>query len=212
VGVNAHVVVLKTVPDFPEYRDVLQRVEREDNVVAAEPFIFFEGYISSAGQPPVSLALKGVDPQRIAKVLDLSAYLKTGKLTDLSNGEPPAILLGGVLAKKLGVRAGDRVTVTVPPLDAQQQTREYPLRVTGTFHFGFEEYDERLAFISLAAAQRLANRGDQVLGIELKIKDMNQAAQVARAIEKTLGGSPYHAIDWYELNQQLFINMGVRKP
>jgi ABC-type lipoprotein release transport system permease subunit len=50
------------------------------------------------------------------------------------------------------------------------------------------------------------------MGIELKIKDLNQAAQVARTIEKALGGLPYHAIDWYELNEQLFINMGLRKP
>jgi lipoprotein-releasing system permease protein len=213
MGVNAHVDVLKTVPDFSEYRDVLRRVERDDNVLAAGPFIFLECYISSAGQAPVSVALKGVDPQRVAKILDLSAYMKIGKISDLSNGEPPPIILGETLAKKLKVDAGDRVTVTLATLDGQQQAREYPFRVSGAFYIGFAEYDERLAFTSLAAAQLIANRGDQVLGIEIKIKDIHQSARVARAIEQALGGSPYQAMDWYELNRQLFMAMfGERRP
>ncbi len=213
VGVNAHVDILKAASEFSEYRDVLRRVERDNNVVAAEPFIFLEVFISSAGKPPLSFALKGVDPQRVARVLDLGAYMKTGKISDLSDGEPPTIVLGDVLANRLAVRAGDRVTVTMPSLDAQQQAREYPFRVTGTFHVGFAEYDERLAFTALAAAQRVANRGDQVMGIELKLKDIDQSAQVARALEQALGGSPYQVMDWYELNRQFFTAMfGERRP
>jgi hypothetical protein len=41
-GMNAHVIVLKTVADFPEYRDVLKKVEGTPGVVAAQVFIFAE--------------------------------------------------------------------------------------------------------------------------------------------------------------------------
>jgi lipoprotein-releasing system permease protein len=216
VGVNAHVIVLKDVPEFAEYRDVLSMVERREGVVAAEPFVFVEVLIASAGHAPTGVAVKGVDPQRVASVLDLAAHLKAGKIQDLAHGEPPALIIGDVLARALGVRIGDRVTMTFPQVDTQQMgqpAHEYPFRVTGTFHVGFEEYDERLAYTSLAAAQNLVDRGDQVMGIELKLKDIDRSAEVAQAIEHALGGKPYHVMDWYELNRNLFRTLfGERRP
>ena len=213
---NAHVDVLKTVSDFAEYRDVLGVVEHTENVVAAEPFIFVELYIASASHAPIGVALKGVDPKRVASVLDLGAHMKVGKIGDLATGELPSLILGDVLAQTLEVGAGDRVTLTLPQIDPKQKTEpqhEHVFRVTGTFHIGFDEYDERLTFASLAAVQNLVNRGDQVMGIELKVKDIEQSDKVARSIEHALGGSPYRVMDWYELNRSLFTTLfGERRP
>ena len=216
LGVNAHVAILKTVSEVAEYRDVLAVVERMETVVAAEPFIFVEGMLAGASGAPIAIALKGVDPQRVGKVLDLGANMKTGKLDDLAAGGEPAIILGDVLAGKLGVRIGDRVTFGRPEIPAQPTNEPavtVAFRVAGTFHVGFDEYDERLGYCSLAAAQTVMNRGDHVMGVELKVKDIDRAAMVADVLEKTLGGPPYRAIDWYELNRELFTTLfGERRP
>lgn len=44
----------------------------------------------------------------------------------------------------------------------------------------------------------MVNRGDQVMGIELEVKDIDQSGKVVQAIANALGGSPYAVMDWYE--------------
>jgi lipoprotein-releasing system permease protein len=209
-GVNAHVIVLKVQSTFAEYREVLAAVEKTPGVVAAEPFIFVELFISTAKHAQVPIAFKGVDPKRVGRVLALPANMKEGKVASLEVGEPPSIILGDDLAKALGVKVGDDVTLSPPP-DTKFEPKAF--RVTGTFHADFNEYDERLAYASLAAVQALLGRGDQVMGIEMTVDDLDKSAAVAKAIEATLGGPPYAAMDWYELNKDLFTALfGDRRP
>lgn len=215
-GVNAHVIVLKSVSQLTEYRDVLGLAERTPGVVAGEPFIFAEVEVSSARKARVSMALKAVDPDRVGRVLTIGQHMKAGSLDSLAKGEPPSIVLGDVLARTLDVQLGDQVTVTVPAslaaMDAGAGTQQV-FRVTGLFHMDFDEYDERLALASLSAVQAMLGRGDQVLGIEMVVKDLDKSGEVADAIEQALGGPPYEAMDWYELNRELFTALfGQRRP
>jgi hypothetical protein len=209
-GVNAHVIVLKSTRPFSEYRDLLAVVEKTPGVVAAEPFIFAELYISSASHAQVSLALKAVDPKRVERVLALAANMKVGKVASLASGAPPSIILGDELATRLAVKVGDQVTLTASP---ESEFEPKVFRVTGTFHVGFDEYDDRLGYASLSAVQAMLGRGDQVLGIELTVKDVDKSGEVAKAIESAIGGPPYEVMDWYELNRNLFTAMyGQRRP
>lgn len=202
-GVNAHVVVLKSQATFSEYRDVLAVAERTPQVTAAEPFIFVEGDIAKGSGAPASTALKAVDPARVDRVLTIGKHMVTGTLASLAAGEPPSIVLGDGLARRLGVHSGDDVAFTIPPLD-DVPARTKTFRVTGTFHMAFDEYDDRLAIAALAPVQAIVGRGDQVMGIEMTVNDFEHADAVARAIETALGGPPYQAMDWYELNKQTF--------
>jgi ABC-type lipoprotein release transport system permease subunit len=108
------------------------------------------------------------------------------------------------------VKVGDEVTLSPPP-DTKFEPKVF--RVTGTFHANFDEYDERLAYASLSAVQAMLGRGDQVMGIELTVNDLDKSAAVAKAIETALGGPPYAVMDWYELNKNLFTTLyGDRRP
>jgi lipoprotein-releasing system permease protein len=214
-GVNAHVVVLKSSANFPEYRDALGVVEKVPGVVAAEPFIFAELEIEKAGRPPQRLSLKAVDPARAAHVLTVGRHMKTGTLDSRAKGEPPSIVLGDVLARVLDVAIGDDVTVkplkdAVDPMLAAAKPTVF--RVTGTFHMEFDVYDEQLGLAPLSAVQAMLGRGDQVMGIEMTVKDLAQADEIAKAVEQALGGPPYQAMDWYELNEKLFTALGHPRP
>jgi ABC-type lipoprotein release transport system permease subunit len=117
--------------------------------------------------------------------------LTVGKLQDLASLEPPAVIVGDALAETLQVRVGDPVTMMLPKSVTQPSngpTLAQTFRVTGIFHVDFDEYDERLAFASLTAVQKILNRGDQVMGIEFTVTAIDQSSTVARAIEQTLGG------------------------
>ncbi|HEY5948384.1 MAG TPA: ABC transporter permease [Kofleriaceae bacterium] len=212
LGVNAHVDVLKSVATFAEYRDVLAVVEKTPGVVAAEPFIFAELYIASAERAPIGVAVKGVDPSRVGRVLAVGTHMVAGSIDSLAKGEPAPIVLGDDLARKLDVKIGDEVTVS-PPKDPPSSAKPKVFRVSALFHMDFDEYDERLALTSLSALQAMLGRGDQVMGIEMTVKDLDHSDDIASTIEKALGGPPYQAMDWYELNKNLFTALyGQRRP
>ena len=198
-----HVVVLKTQTDFAEYRDVMRTAQSTDGVVATSPFVFLEAQISSAGKADQPCRLKGIDPR--GRVLDPGRFLKAGAIEDLARDAPPAILLGEVLADELNVHVGDRVVVSPSPTwqmtDAPSQGLEF--RVAALLHATVDG-GQNLAVTSLAAAQQLAQRDDQVTGIEIRVQDPDRAAVVAHAIERALGGPPYQVKDWFDPKDGMF--------
>ena len=224
LGVNAHIIIMKNTLDFPEYRDVEEMVRDIDpEVQAVQPFIF-EEMMATRGQGRESgVAIKGVDAARVSQVLDLKKHMIEGDVASLtvpSQGDKPApIIMGRELARKLGAKVGEDVTVVAPlsniDFDSWTVKGGAPLTrvftVSGIFYSGFAEYDQRLMYISLREAQELRGRGDSVLGVELKVADVDRAKEIADKIDDALGGSPYVVQDWYELNRNLFTALTLQK-
>jgi lipoprotein-releasing system permease protein len=131
----------------------------------------------------------------------------------------PPIIIGKELAHKLKAKLGDTVTVVVPMSNvdlhggriAASAPRTRAFTVTGVFYSGFDEYDRRMMYASLDDAELLQGRGDQVLGVELKVRDVDRADDIARKLEAALGGPPYQVQDWYELNHNLFQALILQK-
>lgn len=224
LGVNAHVIVLKSQATFAEYRDVMKTAaEIDPEVIAVQPFIFAEMLVTRGKGELSGVAIKGVDPKLVRGVLDLQQHMIEGSVDILGveppPGELPPIIMGKELAHKLKAKVGDDVTVVVPLSNIDFDTwrakssapRTRKFRVSGIFYSGFDEYDRRLMYTSLHETQELVGRGDQVMGVELKVKDVDRASQIAEKLEKALGGPPYQVQDWYELNHNLFTALNLQK-
>lgn len=82
LGVNAHVIVLKSSASFPEYKEVMRMAESMDEVEAAAPFIINEMMIVR-GNAISGILLKGVDPELMTRVLELPRYFVEGGLDGL---------------------------------------------------------------------------------------------------------------------------------
>ena len=78
------------------------------------------------------------------------------------------------------------------------------------FDSGFDEYDRRLMYVALKDAQDFW-RGDQVMGVEMKIKNIDIAAGDRGQARGALGGPPYRRMDWDELNNNLFTALKLQK-
>jgi lipoprotein-releasing system permease protein len=89
------------------------------------------------------------------------------------------------------------------------ESREF--KVVGIVHAGFDDYDRRLAYISLGDAQALLGGQDYVTGVELRVDDPERAHVVAKVLLDELGGSPMRTIDWEELNRNLFTAVRTQK-
>lgn len=137
----------------------------------------------------------------------------------------PGIVIGTRLAARLHAREGDILRLMSPTAEVAQieggdvhgappKARDF--RVVGLFYCGFEEYDQKLVFVHLKAAQAFLNSPDgpdkdAVLGVEIKLKDIYDAPAVAHAIERKLGGQPYRVITWMQLNRPLFTALRTQR-
>jgi lipoprotein-releasing system permease protein len=131
----------------------------------------------------------------------------------------PGIVVGATLAETLGAKVGDRVKVVSPltgldtslwkPDGGKPASRDF--RVIGIFSAGFQEYDSRLVYMDLYEAQVFQDQGDTVVGVEIRLKDIDKASAVALRLERELGGGPFHTMDWKELNHNLFTALEMQK-
>jgi lipoprotein-releasing system permease protein len=223
LGVNAHVLVMKSTLDFSNYREVEQvALSIQPEVQAVQPFVFIEMLVTRGKGELSGVALKGVDPERIGTVLDLPKHMIEGDVGVLrvkTPGEPSPIIIGRELAHKLKAKVGDVVTVVAPlsnvdvrtwsPTSQPPKSRKFVVR--GLFYSGFDEYDRRLMYVDIKDAQEFLEQGDVVMGVEMKLRDVDKANEVARKLERKLGGEPYVVMDWHELNNNLFTALALQK-
>jgi lipoprotein-releasing system permease protein len=125
----------------------------------------------------------------------------------------PTILLGEELYRTLRVIVGDPVDLACALCNlgpTGDLPRLRPFRVAGHFYSGMYEYDSKLAYISLAEAQRFLSLPGEVTGIDLRLRDPNAAIEVASVIAKRLGPG-YDVRSWQELNRGLFGALRLEK-
>jgi lipoprotein-releasing system permease protein len=201
LGVNAHVIVLKATIGFPEYRDALRTVEKHPNVAAAEAFQFVEASITGPGGKR-DISVKGVDPARIDRIMALRRYMVKNTTAELAVATtPPPLIIGVDLARMIGVAVGDAVELT---LVQGKNADPVTFRVAGLFQVGFDVYDDSLAYAAFDTLEPFLSAG-AAIGVEAVVRDLSASEATARDIEKQLGGPPYHVLDWFELNKNLFV-------
>jgi lipoprotein-releasing system permease protein len=122
------------------------------------------------------------------------------------------IVLGLDLARQLGLRIGDPVTLIAPNgqvTPAGVVPRLKQMQVVGVFNSGHYEYDASLAMLHVADAGKIF-RLEGPTGIRLKIKDLHEARAVARELAPTLPmGMALR--DWTQQNRTWFAAVQVEK-
>ncbi len=211
LAVSPHVMVIKTGAAFVEYRDIIATAKALDpSIEIAAPMAFVDAFASSASAKHEPVLLKGEDETQIAKLLDLP--IVSGSLSALRNNDPAPIVLGQGLATKLGVTLGGSLELAIPaekrPYDVTADTRPTAdlvkrFTVVAVFLQPAFDYDLHAAYTTLATVQTMAERGDQVSGVSLRLSDPDRADAIVERLEKELGGAPYAALSWNEVNKDL---------
>ncbi|MDZ7867470.1 lipoprotein-releasing ABC transporter permease subunit [Acidovorax sp.] len=194
---------------LPDVATTLAEVRRNPNVTGAAPFVAAQALLSR-GQDMRGALVRGIDPALESSVTDLAAgNEKTLKL--LVPGEF-RVVLGGELARSLGVRAGDVVTLIAPAgqvTPAGVVPRLKQMTVAGTFDSGHYEYDAALVLLHHEDAQRIF-RLESPTGIRLKLKDVHQARAVAAELAGTVSGGLV-VRDWTQQNRTWFAAVQLEK-
>lgn len=215
LGLNAQVTVYGAGGTVSDPARVLKAVRAEPRVKAAAPFV--AGQVMLVSQVAASGAyLRGLALPAALDVLSVGENLVQGSLDNLKRagpGEPPGVLLGVGLARRLGLGTGMAFSV-INPLGEDTPVGRAPksetFRVAGVFESGLYQYDSAVAYTSLAAAQEFFNLGGSVSGVEAVIDDIYDAPAVAERLLKDLGPG-YYARDWLAMNSSLFAALKLEK-
>jgi lipoprotein-releasing system permease protein len=155
--------------------------------------------------------VRGISPADEATVTALAAQLRDTTLAKLVPGGW-GIVLGGELARSLGVKVGDRVTIVAPGgqvTPAGVIPRLKQLTLVGTFDAGHYEYDSGLALMHVDDAARLFRVAGPT-GVQLRLKDAQQAREVADEIQMRLGAA-VRVSDWTRTNRNWFQAVQIEK-
>jgi len=210
LSVVSHVEVFGVNGALADWRAVEQTARSNPQVVGAAPYVNAQALLTR-GDTVRGALIRGVEPTAEPTVSDVAGKIQGEPLTALVDGEF-GIVLGGELARALGATIGDKVTLIAPqgqvtPAGVVPRLKQF--RVTGTFDSGHFEYDSALALVHIGDAQRLF-RTDGPTGVRLRLKDMENAPQVAYEIARTL--DPSLAVrDWTRQNRSWFAAVQVEK-
>jgi lipoprotein-releasing system permease protein len=222
LGINAHVALVKSGEPMSDYERLAQQAGKEPGVVAVSPTIYGQVMLTS-GSRVSGVVVRGVDPDRVNRVVNVQSFVREGSLAALKTQHPiqvddrkvllPGMILGDRLANQLGVFLGSPVQV-VSPLGSPTAIGVIPkvrrFVVVGLLKPGMSEIDSTLVFMSLTEAQKFFDLGDAVTNIEMRVRNVNQSRQIAEQIQRDFG-FPYLAEDWTRLWPNLFSALQLEK-
>jgi lipoprotein-releasing system permease protein len=195
---------------FADWHEVAARARQNKQVVGAAPFVAAQALLAR-GDEMRGAIVRGISPAEEATVTDIAAQLKDTALARLKPGAW-GIVLGSELARAMGVREGDPVTIVAPGgqvTPAGVVPRLKQLTVVGTFNAGHYEYDSGLALIHVEDAERLF-RVEGPTGVQLRLADVHAARQVADQLALSLGPR-YNVRDWTRTNRNWYEAVQVEK-
>lgn len=211
LSVVSHVEVLEgRGAGLSDWQATAAEARKNPQVVGAAPFVSAQALIAR-GDEMRGAVVRGISPNEEATVTDLAAQLKDTTLAKLVSGQW-GIVLGSELARQLGVREGDNVTILAPGgqvTPAGVVPRLKQMTVVGTFDSGHYEYDSTLALIHLDDAQRLF-RVEGPTGVQLRLKDLHEAPTVAYELSAAMGAQ-YYVRDWTRTNRNWFAAVQLEK-
>ncbi len=194
-----------------EWREALQQVQQNPNVLAAAPYVEAQAMLTHAGEVSGAV-VRGVDPALEPGVVDVDQHMQRGRLADLAPGRY-GIILGRELAQTLGVSVGDKVTMVVPEMTvtiAGSLPRMRRFAVVGIFEVGMHQYDSSVAMVHVQDAARLLRMGDAVTGVRIRIPDVWEARAVSLQLANQLPGA-YRVLNWTDYHRNFFAALKMEK-
>lgn len=168
LGTSPHVTVYEPLTNrLTDHEALAKRLSAEPGVQAVTPYISGQGLLTARPGAAVGVLVRGVDAAREDQNPAFRRYLKSGRV------EPGGVVLGAVVARKLGLAEGDRAQL-VTGIGARRS-----VTVTGLFESGLYDFDAHVVIIPLKDAQAIFGFGQAVTGLAVRLEDVFQAGPLS---------------------------------
>jgi len=215
LGANSHIIVNKIDGSaINNWKKTADEISKTDNVVGVSPFIISQVLLTSKERVS-GVVLRGVIGEKEIESSNIGKYMKRGSFDlkgDNATAKPP-IVLGKALTNSLSASIGEEIVVVSPfgkkgPFGFTPKMKKF--EVAGVFDTGMYEYNNSLAYVNLQDIQDFMKMGDNISGFSVKVKNFDNAGEIAEKIENKLG-FPFWARDWLSMNQNLFSALKLEK-
>ena len=176
----------KQIRDWPMITELLRD---RDEVSAISPQISGSAFLVK-GEAVSPLSVLGVDPQGVDAISSITPKIIAGSGQMTADG----LLIGEKMADEFGLIAGQSVLLRT------ERGVERQLTINGIFRTGLQSLDERVAFLPIQTARPLFELPEGVTNIEVKLKDPEEARDMARFLKDATG---LRVTPWQEKNESL---------
>jgi len=178
------------------FRGVIEEIEKNDAVEVISPRINFPTGIYRKEDTYKAIGM-GVDFQREKTYQDLEDRIIEGRLPEMGKNET---LLGIDLAKDIGVKTGDKITIISTTM--RRGSNAITFRITGVVSFPVQSFNKNYLLVPLDKAQKLLRMNDSVTEIIMKLKkgssSQKTAEQLAGAFQ-TAGRKELETLSWEKI-------------
>ena len=197
-------------PGVADWQNAARIAQGAAGVVSVAPYAELQA-LAVRRPEMLPVLLRGIDPRAAVSVNELAHAITQGHLADLTPGSG-RIIVGEVIAERLGLARGDSLTVLVPTVSAggapAPKLREFT--VAGTFEVGLQDHDGTLVFAHLDDVRALAPQGAAGEGLRVRVHDVLTAPAVAARLRALLPGD-FEVSDWTQDNANYFRAIRIEK-
>jgi len=210
LGLNGHAIVQGYAGRIEDWRALLATARATPGVTSATPLIE-QPLMASHRDRVEGVLVRGMALDDIARAQVIAGGVVTGDLAGLA--QPRTVAVGAELATRLGVEAGDDITLISPQGQATPfgtAPRIVSYRVAAIFRIGIYDFDKAFVLMRLDEAQTLLDLGDAVGVIEVKTIDPDRAPSILMPLAAAAEGRGA-VIPWQSMNAQLFEALAVER-
>lgn len=173
--------------------DQWQRIETAlagfPEVTAISPLVSGPA-LARRGAASRAVVLMGIDPERYVRIVPVPDNVKEGRWRIVGND----VAIGRELAKDLGARLGDRIRLDTG------DGRSDVFTIVALFELGVRDLDSRFVYLAMKPAQSLLDLPGGATSIDLRVREIFEAENVAQRIAARLG---IQAESWMTLNSNI---------
>lgn len=212
LGLNGHLGVVMTDGPFRDYAEATTRIRAVPQVTQAAPTLEGQVLITTDAGASAGALVRGIESADLRARRIIADNIRAGSLHEFEGED--AIAIGTLLARKLDVRVGDRITLVSPEgrvtvFGTVPRLKAY--RIAAIFEVGMQDYDAGFVYMPLAAAQLFFRSPGAVSQIEVFLHNPDDTAIAAAAIRRALAGRQVGILDWQRANSGFFQIVEVQR-
>jgi lipoprotein-releasing system permease protein len=212
LGLNGHLGVVAADGLLRDPDAVAARIRALPQVLQAAPTLEGQVLLTTDAGASAGGLVRGIPPEELRARPIIAGNIRAGSLAAFQGED--AISIGTVLARRLDVGVGDRVTLVSPEGRTTvfgTVPRLRPYTVAAIFEVGMQDYDGTFVYLPLPAAQLFFQRRGLASQVEVHLRDPAEALAAAEAIRRALPGQPVTVLDWQRANSGFFQIVQVQR-
>ena len=209
LGINGHMNVYSLQGPLYDYDYLKTKIMTVEGIESITPIVESQALISVSGYSS-GVMVRGLAWEDFTNRPLLRDSITAGNLDDFTGN---TVAIGSVLAEKMKIVPGDKITLTSPqvkstPFGSMPRQRSYTVSLV--FDVEMYEYNSNFVFMPLDAAQTFFQMPGSVGALEIFLKNPEQLAQVRKAVALLIEGQA-GVYDWRDMNQSFFNALQVER-